>query len=248
MPPAPPAPGSRTRFLWAIASYVAVQSLVMGVSVLPAALVLVAVAPHLPSATWARLALAAVGLLPIYFVFALTFMGATVAATRLLGWRPRPGLVMRIADFGWPLLDWARGGMCTHAVRLLVGTPFRGTPLWGLFLRLNGARVGKGVWINSISIIDHELLTFGDGCVVGHDVHLSGHTVEDGCVKTGTVHVGRHATIGVGSVIGIDVEIGDGCKVGALSFVPKHTRLEAGKTYGGIPVHELPHASASPTA
>ena len=234
----------RARFLWAVASFLVVESLVLGVSVLPAALVLGVVAPHLPHATWARAAIAAVGLLPMYLLFALTLMLVTAATTRLLGWRARPGATMRIAEFGWPVLAWARGGMCTHVVRLLVGTPFRGTPLWGLFVRLNGAHVGRGAWINSISIIDHELLAFGDGCVIGHEVHLSGHTVEDGCVKTGTVRVGHHATIGVGSVICIDVEIGDHCQVGALSLVPKHTRLAPGHTYVGIPVHQLPHPHA----
>lgn len=239
MSTASPSLAPRARFLWAVASYLVVQSLVLGVAMLPAALLLGMAAPHLPSATWARVAVAAVGLLPIYLVFALTLMAVTVLAKRALGWQAPARAVMRIAEFGWPVLAWARGGMCTHVVRLLVGTPFRGTPLWGLFVRMNGARVGRGVWINSISVIDHELLTFGDGCVIGHDVHLSGHTVEDGCVKTGTVCVGRHATIGVGSVIGIDVDIGDHCQVGALSLVPKHIRLEAGKTYVGIPVHEL---------
>jgi hypothetical protein len=238
---------ARVRFLWAVFSYLVVQSLLLGVAALPAALALHGIASALPDATWARATALAVGLLPIYLLFALTLMVATALAVRLLGWRTPPGAAMPIAEYGWPVLGWARRGMCTHAVRLLVGTPFRGTPLWGLFVRMNGARVGRGVWINSTSIIDHDLLAFGDGSVIGHDVHLSGHTVEDGCVKTGIVRVGRNVTVGVGSVIGIDVEIGDRCRVGALSLVPKHTRLEAGRTYAGIPVRELPPAARNPT-
>ena len=35
-------------------------------------------------------------------------------------------------------------------------------------------------------------------------------------------------TIGVGSIIEIDVVAGDGCQVGAMSLVPKHMRLDAG--------------------
>lgn len=230
---------ARIRFLWAVASYLVVQSLLLGVAALPGALALHGIAPYLPTATWQRVVVLAVGLLPICLLSALTLIVATAAAIRLLGWRTPLGQVMPIVEYGWPVLDWARRGMCSHAVRLLVGTPFRGTPLWGLFLRLNGAKMGRGVWVNSVAIIDHDLLSFGDGTVIGHDVHLSGHTVEDGCVKTGTVRVGRNVTIGVGSVIGIDVDIGDGCKVGALSFVPKHARLEAGATYAGSPVRRI---------
>lgn len=181
----------------------------------------------------------AVGLLPMYVAGAFTLAVVTATVIRLLGWRTVPGLSARIGDYDWPTLDWARRAMCTHVVRLFVGTPFRGTPLWSLFLRLNGARMGRGVWVNSVAVIDHELLDFGDRTVIGHDVHLSGHTVEGGVLKTGRVRVGRDVTIGVGSVVGIDVEIGDGCQVGALSFVPKHARLAAGGIYAGSPVHPL---------
>jgi carbonic anhydrase/acetyltransferase-like protein (isoleucine patch superfamily) len=46
-------------------------------------------------------------------------------------------------------------------------------------------------------------------------------------------------TVGVGSVIGIGVEAGDGCQIGALSFVPKFEKLEAGAVYAGTPVKKL---------
>jgi carbonic anhydrase/acetyltransferase-like protein (isoleucine patch superfamily) len=46
-------------------------------------------------------------------------------------------------------------------------------------------------------------------------------------------------TIGLGSVVDIDVTIEDGCQVGALSLVPKHSRLDAHATYAGIPVQRI---------
>ena len=51
--------------------------------------------------------------------------------------------------------------------------------------------IGSGVYINSLSISDHNMLEFGDGVVIGESVHLSGHTVEGGVVKTGRVRLGR---------------------------------------------------------
>ena len=68
----------------------------------------------------------------------------------------------------------------THVVRVLVGTFFRSSPLWTWYMKLNGARIGRGVYINSLSISDHNMLEFGDGVVIGESVHLSGHTVEGG--------------------------------------------------------------------
>jgi acetyltransferase-like isoleucine patch superfamily enzyme len=61
--------------------------------------------------------------------------------------------------------------------------------------------------------------------------------------------LGRGVTIGVGSVVGIGVEAGPGCRVGALSVVPKFTRLDAGATYVGAPVRKLTmQATASTTS
>lgn len=57
------------------------------------------------------------------------------------------------------------------------------------------------------------------------------------------MRLGNHGTIGLGSSLGIGVEAGDGCQVGALSVVPKFTRLEAGGTYGGVPVRRIDEAS-----
>lgn len=75
--------------------------------------------------------------------------------------------------------------------------------------------------------------------MIGAGVHLSGHTVEGGVVKTATVRLGRNVTIGVGSVIGIGVEIGANTQVGALSVVPKHRVLEPNAVYGGVPIRRL---------
>jgi acetyltransferase-like isoleucine patch superfamily enzyme len=131
----------------------------------------------------------------------------------------------------------------THVVRVLVGTFFRSSPLWTWYLRLNGARIGKGVYVNSVSISDHNLIAFGDGVVIGESVHLSGHTVEGGVVKTGYVRLGRGVTVGLGSIVGIGVVAGDRCQIGALSVVPKNTMLEAGGIYVGVPVRRLERAT-----
>ena len=59
--------------------------------------------------------------------------------------------------------------------------------------------------------LDHNLIEHGDDVVIGSDVHLSGHTVEGGIVKTAAVRVGRGVTIGLGSVVDIGVNVGPGC-------------------------------------
>jgi len=84
-----------------------------------------------------------------------------------------------------------------------------------------------------------NLLDISDDVVIGADVHMSGHTVENGVVKTARVRVGSNVTIGLGSAIDIDVDIGDGCQIGAFTLVPKHARLEPHAVYVGIPARRL---------
>lgn len=86
---------------------------------------------------------------------------------------------------------------------------------------------------------DHNLLDFGDDVIVGGGVHLSGHTVENGVLRTARVKLGSGVTVGVGSVVGIGVEAGDRSQIGALSLVPKFSRLEADAVYAGTPVRKL---------
>jgi acetyltransferase-like isoleucine patch superfamily enzyme len=136
-------------------------------------------------------------------------------------------------------MRWARYGASIHLVRIVAGTLFRGTPLWTGHLRLSGARLGKRVYINSLSVSDYNLIECGDDVVIGGAVHLSGHTVEAGVLKTARVRLGDNVTIGLGSVIEIGVEIGSDAQVGALSFVPKYTKLKGGMVYAGAPAMPL---------
>jgi acetyltransferase-like isoleucine patch superfamily enzyme len=221
---------------WALGSAFIVESIVFGLAVLPAVLFWEWHLGWSFPGPWLRIVILSMAFIPAYLLFALALMCLSALSSRLLGWRTPPAAEMRIADFDWPLLDWGRYMIATHLVRVFAGAPFRTTPLWTLYMRLNGARIGRGTFVNSLSITDHNLLEIGDGAVIGSDVHMSGHTVERGVVKTAGVRVGRNVTIGVESVIAIGVEIGDGAQVGALSYVPKFARLEPGHTYVGIPV------------
>lgn len=237
------------RIGWTMIVIIAVEAIVCGLAAIPVvAFWIWLTAFLLPAKAGVRVAAFALALVPSYVVFAIGLMGWSPVATWATRARTPAGMELRIADLDWPLMTWIRYMAATHVVRIFAGSFFRGTPLWTAYLRLDGARLGRGVYVNTTSISDHNLLEFGDGVVVGADVHVSGHTVEDGLVKTGRVRLGRQVTIGLGTMIEIDVDAGDGCRVGALSFVPKHARLEAGATYAGIPVEPIGPARASPSA
>jgi acetyltransferase-like isoleucine patch superfamily enzyme len=235
------------RVSWTVVSLVTVETLVFGLSVLPA-FVFWTWMLSLVTQPWPLLRplVLSASLVPAYLVFAVALVGLSALSTRLLGWRTQENSVWALAQLEWGLLNWSRYMVSTHVVRVLVGTFFRSSPLWTWYLRLNGAQIGRGVYINSLSISDHNMLEFGDGVVIGEGVHLSGHTVEGGMVKTGRVRLGRGVTVGLGSMVAIGVEAGERCQIGALSVVPKNTRLDAGVIYAGVPARRIEKSGPSP--
>jgi acetyltransferase-like isoleucine patch superfamily enzyme len=221
------------------AAIVTVQTVICGVAMFPAVLLWRFGVTSAPPESMLQVVVASTLLVPAYIVFALCLMPVSAAITRLVGARTPPDTELRISDMSWTLMKWVQYMSAAHIVRLASGAVFRGSPLWTAYLRMNGARIGERVFINTLSIADHNLLEFGDDVVIGADVHISGHTVEGGMVKTGRVRVGSTVTIGLGSAIDIDVDIGNGCQIGAFTLVPKHARLESNAVYVGIPARKL---------
>lgn len=226
------------RLTWAGVSVVVLETVLLGLALLP-----VVAFTHWQSTwtvpLWTRLMLDSIAFVPLYLTFSLSLMLYSALATRLLGWRTADNLEERLTDFSWAVLDWGRYLMTIHVVRVFAGPAFRSTSFWSFYMRLNGARIGRMVWVNSLSLMDHNLLEFGDGVVIGSDAHVSGHIIERGVLRTARVHLGAGTVIGIGSVLGIGVRTGEGTQVGALSVVPKFAELEAGASYQGVPVQRI---------
>ena len=227
------------RIAWTVASLVAVQTFVCGVSAAPLVLIWFRLVPMMALTPIERMALFSVAIAPSYVLFALCVLIISPLTMRLLRWQTPADAEMRMADMEWTLLRWVRYAASIHLARVIAGTLVRGTPLWTSHLRLSGARLGKRVYVNSLSVSDYNLIECGDDVVIGADVHLSGHTVEAGVVKTARVRLGNRVTIGLGSVVEIGVEIGSDVQVGALSFVPKFATLRGGIVYAGSPASPL---------
>lgn len=230
--------GAWFRVACTVVLIVTVESLVCAAAMLPAVAIWIG-AEWLVPASISRLLVWSAIAIPSYVAFALGLMVVSPLATWATGARTTPGLELRIADLDWALLRWVRYMVAIHIVRVFAGTLFRGSPLWSAYLRLNGARLGRRVYVNTLFLSDHNLLECGDDVVIGSEVHMSGHTVEHGVVKTARVTVGDHVTIGLGSVLEIGVTIGSHAQIGALSVVPKHTTLPGRSVYVGAPAHPL---------
>ncbi len=224
---------------------IVVQGLICGAAMVPAVAAWTLLLAWPVESAALRIAIVSLAILPSYVLFALALPFVSAVVTGALGWRTPPDAEMRIADVDWPLLRWAQAMAAIHVVRVFSGVLLRGTPVWTAYLRLCGARAGRRVYVNSLGVSDYNLLELGDDVVIGGGAHLAGHTVENGVVKTARVRLENGVTIGAGAVVDIDVEAGAGSHVGALGFVPKHSRLAAGGTYVGIPVRRIDEPQAA---
>ena len=144
--------------------------------------------------------------------------------------------MLTIADLDPALCNWARYMISTYLVQTLVGPFTQATLVWTWYMRLNGAAIGRRVWVNSLGVTDHYNITLGDDVVIGAGVHMSAHTVERGVVKIAPISVGAGSTIGLSTHVQIGVEIGERCQIGSMSLVPKYAKIEGPGTYVGIPV------------
>ncbi|MFJ4537722.1 Pls/PosA family non-ribosomal peptide synthetase [Streptomyces tibetensis] len=113
---------------------------------------------------------------------------------------------------------------------------FVGSPLYPLFLRALGARIGRGVTILSRSApVCTDLVTVGDGALVRKDALLSGYHAVDGVIETGPVTLGRGAVVGEVTVLDIGSRLGDGSRLGHASSLHTGQTVPDGEYWQGSP-------------
>ncbi|MEV6384081.1 Pls/PosA family non-ribosomal peptide synthetase [Streptomyces sp. NPDC051773] len=105
-----------------------------------------------------------------------------------------------------------------------------GTPVLTVWLRGLGARIGKGVWVESYWLPETDLVTLGDGATVNRGCVLQTHLFHDRILRTDTVELREGATLGPGgivlpgSVVGARTTLGPASLVMAAESVPDDTR------------------------
>ena len=232
-------PTQAVRFAWTVVSIFIVESLIVGTAALPAVAFFDWHASLDLSPRMLRVFIIAMALIPAYVIFSVMLMAVSSMAMRVLGWRPPKEGAFEIARLEPELCNWARYMISTYVVRTLVGPFTQATLVWTWYMRLNGAKIGRRVWVNSLGVTDHCNIELGDDVVIGAGVHLSAHTVERGVVLIAPVRVGSRSTIGINSHIQIGVDIGEECQIGSMSLVPKFAQLRGPGTWVGLPVEKL---------
>jgi non-ribosomal peptide synthetase-like protein len=111
-----------------------------------------------------------------------------------------------------------------------------GSPLYSLYLRALGAKVGRGVAIFSRSVpVCTDLLTIGDGTVIRKDSLVSCYRAHAGVIQTGPVTLGRDVFVGEVTVIDIDTSMGDGAQLGHCSSLHSGQAVPGSEHWHGSP-------------
>ena len=111
----------------------------------------------------------------------------------------------------------------------------RGTPFLPWFLRLFGAKFGRGVWMDMTDITEFDCVTVGDFCQINAHSALQTHLYEDRVMKVGRVKLGRGVTIGAAATVLYDTNVGDYAQVGLLTVIMKGESLPASTRWEGAP-------------
>ncbi|MEU4097528.1 Pls/PosA family non-ribosomal peptide synthetase [Streptomyces sp. NPDC026673] len=113
---------------------------------------------------------------------------------------------------------------------------FAGSPLYSLYLRALGARIGRRVTVLSRHLpVCTDLLTIGDGSVIRRDSFLNCYRAQYGVIRTGTVTLGRDVVIGEATVLDIDTAMGNGSRLAHASSLHAGQRVPDGEHWHGSP-------------
>ncbi len=178
-----------------------------------------------------------VTLLDIY-LRALSFSSLAFAGTcvlpillkwTLIGrWKPRQFRVWSLA--------YVRFWLVKSLVQVNPLARYAGSPIFSVYLRLLGAKIGRGVLIFSPTVpVGTDLFTVGSGTVIRKDAVITGYRAIEGVIQIGPVSLGRDVYIGEKTVLDIATSMGDGSQLGHSSALHTGQWVPAGAHWHGSP-------------
>ncbi len=151
-----------------------------------------------------------------YFVYGITLIFIIPAVNFIMPFRVK---AFRGPWYSLQAIPWFVHNALTYMVRYTFLEFLTPSPLNVLFYRMMGAKIGKGVMINSTNISDPGLITLGDYVTVGGSATIFGHYGQKGYLIVAPVVVGDYTNIGLkASIMG-------GVIVGKNVTIKPHTAL-----------------------
>jgi non-ribosomal peptide synthetase-like protein len=138
-----------------------------------------------------------------------------------------------------PIRVWTLGYVRFWVVKTLVNRNplvlFAGSPLYSLYLRALGARIGRdAVILSRRAPVCTDLLAVGEGTVIHKDSFFTCYRAEAGLIQPGAVTLGRDVVVGEASVLDIDTSMADGAQLGHASSLQSGQSVPAGERRHGF--------------
>ncbi|MEJ6007052.1 Pls/PosA family non-ribosomal peptide synthetase [Paucibacter sp. AS339] len=111
----------------------------------------------------------------------------------------------------------------------------RGTPWLPLAFKLLGAKIGRGVYLDTTDITEFDCVHIGDHSELNALTCPQTHLFEDRVMKIDHVHIGARVNIGPRSTVLYGASVGDDARLGAMTLVMKGESIPAGSAWSGCP-------------
>jgi non-ribosomal peptide synthetase-like protein len=151
-------------------------------------------------------------------------------------------LVGRVGEVEYPLWSsfvWRNELADTFvealAVPWLVGS-LGGTPLLSLWLRGMGAKIGRGVWLETYWLPEADLVRLGDGSTINRGCVVQTHLFHDRIMSMSAVALDEGATLGPHGIVLPGASIGARTTVGPGSLVTRGDAVPADTRWLGNPI------------
>ncbi|MBZ3694136.1 Pls/PosA family non-ribosomal peptide synthetase [Phyllobacterium calauticae] len=113
---------------------------------------------------------------------------------------------------------------------------FRGSPLYNLYLRLLGAKLGRNAVIECRTVpVCTDLISIGDNAILRKESMILGYRAQAGYIQTGSLTIGHDAFVGVGCTLDIDTKMGDRSQLGHSSSLQRGQSIPDGIRWHGSP-------------
>lgn len=121
-----------------------------------------------------------------------------------------------------------------------------GSPFLPMAMRLFGAKIGKGVFLDTTDITEFDCVSVGDFCAINTTSALQTHLYEDRVMKVGRVQLGKGITVGANSTVLYDTHIGDFARIGPLTIIMKGESLPEHTAWAGAPAQPVTSVTQPP--
>ena len=154
--------------------------------------------------------------------------------------RFRPG---KYPLYGWMFLRWWLMRRLLHAAELYVWA-VDDTFLAVMWYRAIGAKIGLSTKLESVVMLEADLVTIGSDCNIEYDVNFCPSEVKDGHLILQRIEIGNCVKIGARAALLGGAVVHDRCEVYPKSLLTASARtFAAGQSIAGSPGEILDHAA-----